>query len=364
MKVLFLTTHLNYGGITSYILNLAEGLLQKDIKVFVASSGGVLEEKLETIGGKHIWLPLLTKSELNPKLFLAATKLINFIHKEKIQILHTNTRVSQVVGWICGKFSDIHLVSTAHGFYAPRLGRRIFPCWGEKIIVISQPLRQYLLEKFYINTHNIRLIRNGIDVERFNPSVKTLYSDRVKKNFDISNCPVIGTISRLSDVKGIEYILMAVAKLKESYNNIICLIVGSGKEYDRIKKLISRLEIAENIRMVSPLWDIERMLSVMDIFISASLQEGLGLSLIEAMGCGIPVIATKVGGVVDVIDDKNNGVLIPPADANLLTQKVKLLLENRNVYKKISNQAVNTVQKEFNINKNLDLTVKVYSEVL
>lgn len=364
MKVLFLSTHLNYGGISSYILNLAKELKNRNIEVLVASGGGSLEERLCKFKIRHIKIPLLTKCELNPKLSIAIGKLSNFLHKENIQILHTNTRVSQVVGWMCKKFSNICMITTAHGFYIPRLGRKIFPCWGDKVIAISKAVEDHLIKNFNLSSMNIRLIRNGVDVSRFIPSVKSLYSDEIKRKFNISNGPVIGTISRLSDIKGIEYILRAVKKLKSLYPNIICLIVGCGKEYYNIKNLAKRLDINRNIKIISPLWEIEKMLSVMEVFICTSLQEGLGLSLLEAMGCGIPVIATKVGGIVEIIQNKHNGILIPPADVNSLAENIRILFEDKNLHEKISHRANRCVKNNFNLSKMADLTVEVYQDIL
>lgn len=364
MRVLFLTTHLNYGGVASYILNLTKGLNLKGIKVFVASGGGMLERKLASFGIKHVRLPILTKSELNPKLFIAISKLINFINKENMQILHANTRVSQVVGWISKKFTDIHMITTAHGFYVPRLGRRMLPCWGEKIIAVSKAVKVHLIEDFNLNDYGIKVIRNGIDTARFHPSVKSIYSSQIRSRFGIKTGPVVGTISRLSDIKGLSILLLAVKKLKTFYQDITCLLVGAGREYYKIKNLLKKLNIEENVKLIPPLWEIEEMLSVMDVFICPSLQEGLGLSLIEAMGCQVPVIATKVGGIVEVVRDRYNGILISGGDIDGLVENVRILLEDKNLSKKISNQARVSVCNKFNIDKMVDSTIKVYSEVL
>ena len=175
---------------------------------------------------------------------------------------------------------------------------------------------------------------------------------------------MIGAISRLSDVKGIEYILTAVKILKKDYKNIICLVIGSGKQSQKIEDLIRDLGIEENIKLIPSLWEIEKMLSVVDIFISASLQEGLGLSLIEAMACGIGVVATKAGGIVDVIKDRENGLLSRIADADSLAENTRTLLEDKDLYNKISQNAAQTIKDNFNIGKMADLTNSIYLDIL
>jgi len=364
MKILFLATHLNYGGISSYILTLAEELSTRDIKVFIASSGGVLEGKLESLGIKHIKIPILTKSEINPKLLVALVKLIKFVNKNNIQIIHANTRVTQVLGALCRKFSGVKLITTAHGFYKVRLGRTIFACWGDRTIAISNPVKNHLVNDFKLDSNIIRIINNGIDTKRFNPLVKSRYSKIIEEKFNIKKRPIIGAISRLSDVKGIEYILIAIKKLKKDYKNITCLIIGSGKESQKLKNLVKDLDIEENVKLIPSLWEIEKMLSVVDIFMCASLQEGLGLSLIEAMACGVGVVATRAGGIVDVIQDRHNGLLSEIKDADSLARNVRILLENKALYGKISQNAALTAKDNFNINKMANLTTSVYSEVL
>ncbi|MCK4827898.1 glycosyltransferase, partial [bacterium] len=117
MNILLITTRLNLGGIGVYASSLARGLKKKGHKVIVASSGGELENVLSNSGIKHIYLPIDTSSEVGPHIMMAVMRLLKVIRKENIQIVHGQTRVSQVIGHYLEKFSKAVFVTTCHGFF-------------------------------------------------------------------------------------------------------------------------------------------------------------------------------------------------------------------------------------------------------
>ena len=130
MNILFLTTHANTGGITSYILTLGEALVKSGHKVWVASSGGDCVPRMEAAGMRHIKINIRTKSEVHPKLWLCFGPLNELIRKEGIDIIHAQTRVTQVLGFFLSRASGVKMVTTCHGFFRPRWFRKMFPCWG------------------------------------------------------------------------------------------------------------------------------------------------------------------------------------------------------------------------------------------
>jgi len=129
MNILFLTTHLNVGGITSYLLTLTKGLIKQGHGVFLASSSGEMLEAFQSLGVEHLKLNISTKSELDPRIYLALGRLRRFIKQKDIHVVHTQTRVTQVMGFCLGRITEIPYLSTCHGFFKPRLSRKIFPCW-------------------------------------------------------------------------------------------------------------------------------------------------------------------------------------------------------------------------------------------
>ena len=137
MKVLHLTTHLNVGGITSYLYQLSQGLQKIGVQVSIASSGGMCSSKFEEQKIPIYRIPLNTKSELSPKLALSFLSLKRLYQKEHWDLLHAHTRVSQCLAQALSFYCNIPYVTTFHGFYHHHLGRKLFPCLGQKTIANS-----------------------------------------------------------------------------------------------------------------------------------------------------------------------------------------------------------------------------------
>ena len=127
MNILILANHFNPGGISNYVLNLAQGLKARGHKVIVGSSGGEWLERLDKAGIRHIGLPLRTKSIISPKLFLAYFALKRIIREENIEIIHSQTRVTSVLACRVSGKTGTPFISTCHGFFRVSWERMIFP---------------------------------------------------------------------------------------------------------------------------------------------------------------------------------------------------------------------------------------------
>ena len=212
MKILIITTHLNIGGIASYTDNLAKTLKEKGEDVFVASSGGDLVERLEEAGVSHKRVNIKTKCEVNPKLIRVIIDLVKFVRENKIDIIHAQTRVAQVVSFFIMKFTKVPYVSTCHGFFKRRLSRCIFPAWGSRVIAISDAVRENLVNVFKVKKERIKIVYNGVDISYLEKQFPQSELDQIKNDFGFINKIVIATVARLSPVKGIGYLVDA-AKL-------------------------------------------------------------------------------------------------------------------------------------------------------
>ena len=167
MKILHLATHINMGGIGRYVTNLAKTLKGRGHTVLVTSSGGELEKVLSREGIKHIYLDIRTKSELSPKVIKSFFALKSFIKEEKIDLIHAHTRVTQVLAALLSSHLKVPYVTTCHGFFRKRLGRRIFGCWGQKVVAISEAVKNQLIHDFNVDEERIALIHTGVELDRF-----------------------------------------------------------------------------------------------------------------------------------------------------------------------------------------------------
>ena len=182
MKVLHLTTHLNVGGITTYILRLVRPLKKLGIETFVLSSGGECTPQFEERGARVFRLPIRTKSELHPCLYLNLPALKKIVLENKIDLLHAHTRVTQVMAFWLQQSMGIDFVTTCHGYYKRRLGRRLLPAWGKRAIAISQGVADHLAQDFKLSPDKIKTVLNGVDVEEMD-ACYARHSSRAAKIF-------------------------------------------------------------------------------------------------------------------------------------------------------------------------------------
>lgn len=364
MKILHLTTHLNIGGISRYVTDLAKALKNRGHTVFVASSGGELEKVLSWKGIKHIYLDIRTKSELSPKVIRSFFALKRFLRKEKIDLIHAHTRVTQVVAALLSFYQKLPYVTTCHGFFERRLGRRIFDCWGEKVVAISEPVRNQLIRHFRVDEKRAVLIHTGIELDRFLQDISQQEKAKCKRKWNLNESPVIGMIGRLSPVKGQDVLVRAAKKLLRDFSDIKILLVGNGPDRRRLRKLSTNLGLDKNIIFAASVDDTTEVLPAIDIFVLPSIKEGLGLSLIEAMASRKPCVASKVGGIESLIEDGVNGVLVNPGDPDDLARAIKYILSNKDKVEAFKAEARKRVVDDFNINKMVSRIETMYEEVI
>jgi len=361
MNILFLTTHANTGGITSYILTLGEALIKSGHKVWVVSSGGDCVPRIEAAGMRHVTLNIRTKSEVHPKLLLSLPILDRLVRDEKIDIIHAQTRVTQVMGFCASRSTGVKMITTCHGFFKPRWFRKTFPCWGEAVIAISKPVARHLSVDFAVDSKKIYLIANGIDLDRF-----VMTTDQIRRaarqKWGLGEEPLIGIIARLSDVKGIDVLIRAMPLILKEIPEAQLMIAGQGPEEDSLKKLTQDLSLSGHVEFKDIVNQTEGLLPGFDVFVMPSLMEGLGLSVMEAQGCGIPVVASRVGGLIDLIEDGKTGYLVAASDPAALASRVIEALRNPDRSKIMAVEARSNIEQFFSVQTMLKQTLQIYEQ--
>ncbi len=363
MNILFLTNHLNVGGITSYTLTLATGLKKRGHNVHVASSGGELLPSFIQQGVNFIPVPLRTKSEISPKLLISLFRLLPLIKRYDINVIHANSRTTQVLAGLISVISKVKYVSTCHGFFKVRFGRRFFPCWGKKVIAISSQVSQHLQDDFFVKESDIRIINNGINLERFK-FIDASAQKEARRRFGISDNFVVGIIARLSDVKGHIYLIEAIKMVIEAVPSVKLLIVGEGKMKQKLDERINDLRIADNVVFLAHITDTREILAVMDVFVMPSLKEGLGLALMEAMASGLAVVGSNVGGIKTLIQNNSNGLLVEPGDSAGLSRAILGLLQDSSRRESLGRKAREFISQNFSQEKMILETERVYLECI
>ncbi|MDD5613711.1 MAG: glycosyltransferase family 4 protein [Candidatus Omnitrophica bacterium] len=312
MKILILNNHFNVGGITSYVLNLSRGLKELGVDIIVGSCSGGAVYKLNS---RHIELPLNTKSELSWKIVRSYRRLAPLL--KDIDVVHANTRITQALAHHIYLMAGIPYLVTWHGYHKAKLKHRILPYWGERVIAVSNFVKNHLINDFNLNSERIRLIYNGIDTEALKPG--QMQETCSLEKYGVKECDfVIGAIGRLSDVKGFDILLDAFKLFNDKAPSSVLLLAGEGKYKSKIENRILSLNLSSKVKMIGVVEDIRLIVEGLDIFVQPSLMEGLGISILEALALNVPVVATNVGGIPEIIKDGYNGILVPPSNAQAL----------------------------------------------
>ncbi|MBI1870453.1 MAG: glycosyltransferase family 4 protein [Chlamydiae bacterium] len=361
IKVLLVASHLDAGGITSYLLTLAKALKEKGVDPFIASGGGQFERSTDLA---HFNIGIHTKSELSLHVLKGAWRMKKIIQEEGIQLIHAQTRVAAVTSFIASHLCGIPFLTTAHGFYRPHRGRKIFPCWGDAVIAISSHVRDHLEKDFKVSHEKIHLIYNGTDLSKLNhlPLEEEKMEFRRQYHLD-KDIPTIGIIARLSPVKGHRFLLEALHALSK-VRKLQCLVVGDGPSRKEFLDDLTRFNLKNIVRWIPWTDHSWEVLSLLDVFVLPSLQEGLSLSILEAQAAGVPVVASNVGGISEVVVDGKTGILVPPQDSQALERTLNKMLEDPALARHMGSQGREHVSQKFNLDRMTDKVIALYEKVL
>ncbi|MGH7182693.1 MAG: glycosyltransferase [Nitrospiraceae bacterium] len=350
-KVIHVITRLDYGGsaMNTMLTALGHDRTQFDPLVVAgcpgrwdAQGGQAATEgncrQLEKAAVRWILLPSLTR-EVHPiKDAEALWQLIRLFRYEQPALVHTHTSKAGVLGRVAAWFAGVPvIVHTPHGhvFYGHfgpfrswlfLLIERVLSRITHRLIALTEAERQDHLDCSVGKADQFAVVPSGIDRERFGRA-------RVQGKLQPEwfGCPpdalVVGSVGWLTDIKGHEYLIAAIAKLKQDFPSLHLVIVGSGDRYDALLQQAELAGLSDAVHLLGHRDDVEVCLSGMDLFVLPSLNEGMGRALIEAMAAGLPVIASRVGGIPAVVSHELTGLLVPPGDAGALAEALRRLLD-------------------------------------
>jgi len=232
---------------------------------------------------------------------------------------------------------------------------------GKYTIVPSAVIGKHMIEDFGVPYENIRLIPRSVDLEKY--PFKGL-KERRGKEF------VVGVIGRITPIKGQIYFLKAMAKILQSASEVTALIVGgvsAGKDsyMEELEVWMRRLGLTGSVTFLGNRRDIPEILSGLDCLVMPSIaEESFGRVIVEAQASGVPVVAAKVGGVVEIIDDQINGLLVYPKDYDGIANAVLKIFQDEPFARGLAANARKKVEEKFSLKKMADDTIRVYEEAL
>lgn len=358
MNVLQILPELSVGGVETGTVDFAKYLINNGHKSVVVSNGGDLVKELEDAKVIHYKLPVHEKSIFS--IIKMTKKLSEIIKKEGIDIVHARSRVPAWIAFFACRNTAVTFITTCHGYYSKHLLSKVMG-WPKLVIVPSNVIGRHMIDDFSVPYQRIRLIPRSVDLEKFHFQP---YGQKSKTEF------IIGIIGRITPLKGHEYFLRAVSKVIRSMPYLKVWIVGDAPENkqvyrEELETLARRLGLSHCVKFLGKRADIPQILSKLNLVVLSTVtEEAFGRVIIEAQAAGIPVVATRVGGVVDIIEDGKTGILIPPKDPDALAGAIVKVLKDRSAMQKITINARRNVEERFNLEKMCQETIKVYQEAL
>ena len=375
-RVLYVVTQGEWGGAQRYIYDLAGSPEAQNWVINVAfgnDGDNALNPKIEALGAK-IWPLKWLKRPISPIAdILAVFELWRLFRQIRPDVIHLNSSKAGVVGSLASflvshkPYAISHkLIYTVHGwvFNEPMSAlKKIFYLWAEKftarfkdkIICVSEFDRQIALKYRIAPAEKLVRIHNGINID----SMEFLPKDEarrelIKKPWDphapsgLGMTTVIGTIANFFSTKGLEYLIEAVRLLITDYRlPITAIIIGDGELRPQLENLISKYNLQKNIFLAGKKENASKYLRAFDIYVCSSVKEGFPYSILEAMAAELPIIATKVGGIPEIIENNESGLLIEPRESGALAEKIKLLLNQPELADQLAANAQKKVKEKF-----------------
>lgn len=230
----------------------------------------------------------------------------------------------------------------------------------KRIICVSRAIRE--LTAPYLNAPSVlRVVHSGIDLSRYEGNCD---EPPLRKEMGLGpDAILVGNLSALADHKDYPTWLEAARLLASRHPQLYFIIAGKGAEEEAIRSVISKNRLDERIRLIGFRNDIPSVMRSLDIFLMSSKTEGLGTILIEAMAAGVPVVATRAGGIPELVEDGVTGLLAAPGDSEGLANAVTRLLEDPDLRVRVKNNALKKAG-EFSFRKTAEATLAIYREII
>lgn len=358
MRIMQVLPELNVGGVETGTLDLAKYFVAHGHHSVVVSNGGVLVEELEASGSRHFKLPVNKKSLWS--MVHTVRGLREIIVREQIDIVHARSRVPAWIAYFACRRTKAVFVTTCHGYYSKHIFSRAMG-WGKIVIAPSEVIGRHMIENFGTPSARIRLIPRSVDLAKFNVARE---DPPGKSRFNVA------IVGRITPLKGHTYFLRAMAKVVRSMPYVRVWVIGSappGKEayQQELESLVKRLGLEESVQFLGSRKDIPQLLSQTDVLVLSTVtQEAFGRVILEAQAAGVPVVATKVGGVVEIIEHERTGLLVMPRDIDAMANAVMRLLKDRTLAAQIVLAARKKLENKYTLENMAQLTLKAYEEAL
>jgi len=386
IRVIHIITRLDRGGSAQNTFltamghdksKFSVGLVYGCSKMMSADDAALLRTDLQQLGraGVSVFhMPALVR-EINPVLDAWATvALWRLLRRERPQVVHTHTSKAGAVGRLAAWLAGIPLViHTPHGhiFYGYygtvgsaiiRLLERLLAKITDRIVTLTDRGGQEHVHYKIAGAEKFATVHSGIDLARF----RSVQVDPAVKRKELGLPPdgvIVGTVGRLVPIKGVQWLLKAAPRVLAPFPQACFVIIGDGPLLGELRQMTSKLGIGLRVVFLGAREDVPECLAALDLFVLPSLNEGMGRVLLEAMAVGCPVVATRVGGIPDIVADGTTGLLVPPRDERALAEAILTLLRDRSRRAAYGEAARRHVDGRFDVETMVRRVERLYDEV-
>jgi glycosyltransferase involved in cell wall biosynthesis len=365
-RVLHLVSSGGLYGAEQVILNLARS---EDVISYVGALYNARDPHLEVIDeAKTAGLRTVVFNSPGRLDVRTVFRIRRFLNDNGVDILHTHGYKADVIGFIATLSGKTKWLATNHVWHPISGKMRLYESvdalvlrFARSIVAVSREIRRDLIST-NIPAANIHVIANGIDLDRFRPSRSTI---RLKADLGIREDDVVVTIiGRLSPEKGHGTFLEAARRVCSRKDHVRFLIVGDGPMREELHAEAVRLNLERRVIFTGFRNDIPEIYALSDLMVNASSIEGLPMTVLEAMASKVPVIATRAGGIPDVITQNETGVLVDGGDVDALSTAIDSLIDDEPRRRRLAAAAFDHVRLSHSLKRMCDAYAQVYREVM
>ena len=371
-KIIHIITRLDKGGSAETTLQTVSLLDHKKYELFLIR-GLSLESNMSNMERESVERDLSLAEAKSIKVFalpslvrrlsfkndlLAFISIYRLIKRIRPHIVHTHTSKAGLLGRPAAFLARVPvIIHTPHGhvfhsYYGPFMTRifiiaeRILSLMTDKIAALTDRERDEHLEQGVASIEKYTIIHSGVMLQQImnmNIDIET-----GKKEFGIpQNSNVIGVVGRLVPIKGHKYLVSAAKRIIKEFDNTVFVFVGDGYLESRLEKQAESLGVRKHIIFAGWRKDVIEVLDLFDILVLPSLNEGMGKVLIEGMALGKPIVASRVGGIIDLVKNGDNGILVSPRDSDALGEAILTLIRNKNLAQRLGEYGKANISPEY-----------------
>lgn len=370
MKILYVTFHGGSGGISTLIrelVNSFKSISNVQIDVCYSSFIGTIGNDVSKIADNTSCLYMRNGYD-----FLRAIKIIKIIKEGQYDVVHLHyfTPILRLLTFLA---RPNLIIQTEHGGIKGEIGskrwiimkfiHRLLAKTADFYTTVSDDSKNDLLKYRLTSPDKLKVIYNGINVEKFKPCENC--RNELRNQLEIKNNEfVIGTVRGLIPKMGIDHLLYSLKYILPEIDNIKALIIGKGPLEMGLKNLSNKLGLKDYVIFLGERNDIPKCLSAMDIFVMPSVWETFGIAAVEAMSVGVPVVAYAVGGLVEVIENNVNGVLVYERNPEMLGAEILGIIKSKEKIDKYRKNGQKRAKEYFNIDLTAERYINLYTELL